>query len=76
MVQHVRLKEAVELVQLADNVKRLLVHRMERWKTILTGNTQGFGEVNIKRGIFHRDTLPPYRILLIPLSSTLELECG
>lgn len=37
---------------------------MGRYKTILTGNNQVFGEVNIKRGTFHRDTLFALSILL------------
>ena len=79
MVPHTWLKEAVELVGIAENVKRVLFSSMERWKTILTSNNEVLGEVNIRRGIFQGDTLSPllFVIVLIPLSMIIrEMDCG
>ena len=41
MVPHSWLKEAVELVELADNTNKLLFDSMKAWKTILTPNNEG-----------------------------------
>ena len=79
MVPHLWLEEAVELVRLAENLKKLMFDSMERWKTILTASNQVLGKVNIKRGIFQEDTISPllFVIVLIPLSMILrEIECG
>lgn len=79
MAPHSWLKEALELVKLAKNIKKHLFDSRERWKTVLKANNQVLKEVNIKRGIFQGDTLSPllFVIVLIPLSMLLqELECG
>ena len=51
MVSHLWLKEAMELVRLDSNIKRLLFDSMENWRNILKENNQILWEVNSKRGI-------------------------
>ena len=78
MVLNSWLKQAVELVRLADNVKKLPFDSMEKWKTILTANNQVLQKVNIKGGIFQGDTISPilFIIVLIPLFLIFrEMEC-
>ena len=74
MVPHSWLKEVVQLMGVADNIKKLLFNSMEKWRTILTSNNETLGEVEIKRGIFQGDTLSPllFIMVLIPLSMILK----
>lgn len=79
MMPYSWVKEAVELVWLVDNIKRLLFSNMEKWKTFLTANSKALGEVSFKRGIFQGATISPilFIIVLIPLSMTFqEIEYG
>ena len=41
----------LDLFGVAENIKSLLVNRMEKWKVILYSGNFELGEVEIKRGI-------------------------
>ena len=56
MVPHSWLKEAMELVPLADNTRKLLFNSKERWKTILTANNQGLWERYLLRRYYFPTT--------------------
>ena len=58
MVPQLWLKEAVELAQLADNLKKLLFDSMERWKTILTANNKVPGSQQQGRYLPRRYSFP------------------
>ena len=47
---------------------------MEKWKVMLCSGNSELGEVEIKRGIFQRDSLSPlvFVLALIPLSLILR----
>ena len=47
---------------------------MEKWKVMLCSGNSELGEVEIKRGIFQGDSLPPlvFVLVLIPLSLILR----
>ena len=50
------------------------MNSMEKWKVILCSGSSELGEVEIKRGIFHGDSLSPlvFVLALIPLSLILR----
>ena len=87
MVPHSWIIECLDLFGLAENIKTLLVNSMEKWQNIKTllvnsmekwqimlcsGNSE-LGEVEIKQGIFQRDSLSSlvFVLALIPLSLIL-----
>lgn len=67
MVPQSWLKEAVELVRLADDVNKILFNIKERWKNILTANNQLLRKINIRRGTFQGDTLSPLLFVIVLL---------
>ena len=70
MVPHSWLLEVVELLGVAENIGTLLRNSMVNWKTQLMGGGDVLGTVDIKRGIFHGDSLSPllFVMVMIPLS--------
>ena len=58
----------------AENIKSLLVNSMGKWKVMLCSGDFELGEVEIKRGIFQRDSLSPlvFVLALTPLSLILR----
>ena len=50
------------------------MNSMEKWKAMLCSGNSELNEVEIKRGIFHRDSLSPsvFVLALIPLSLILR----
>ena len=74
MVPHSWIKECLELFGVAENIKTLLVNSMEKWRVMLCAGNSDLGEVDIKRGIFQRDSLSPlvFILALIPLSLILR----
>ena len=75
MVLHSWIIECSDLFGVAENIKSLLVNSMEKWKVIMlsSGNPE-VGEVEIKRGIFHRDSLSPLVFILAFFPSSLILR--
>ena len=74
MVPHSWIIECLDLFGVAENIKSLLVNSMENWTVMLCSGNSEFGEVEIKRGIFQGDSLPPlvFVLALIPLSLILR----
>ena len=68
MAPHSWIIECLDLFQVADNIKSLLVNSMEKWKVMLYSGNSELGEVEIKRGIFQGDSLFPlvFVLALIP----------
>ena len=77
MVPHSWIKEVLNDIGIAENLKALLFSSMERWQTVLTFSSDVLGEVDIKRGIFQGDSLSPllFIICIIPLTMIMRREC-
>ena len=73
MAPHSRIIERLDLYKLIENINSLLVNSMAKLKVIFSGNSD-LSEVEIKRGIFQRDSLSPlvFILALIPLSLILR----
>ena len=71
MVPHSWIKTCLDLFEVAENIKILLVNSMEKWRVMLCA---GNGEVYIKQGIFHGDSLSPlvFVLALIPVGLILR----
>ena len=52
MVPHSQIKKCLDLFDVAENIKTLLFHRMDKWRVMLYAGNSELGEVDIKRGIF------------------------
>ena len=74
MVTHSWIVECLDLFGVADNVKNLLVNRMEKWKVMLFSGNSELGEVEIKRGIFQGDSLSPLVFVLTLILLNLILR--
>jgi len=76
MVPHSWIMEMLDLVKVAGNMSSLLRASMADWRTELTANGKGLGEVSIRRGIFQGDSLSPllFIMVMIPLSMLLRRE--
>ena len=74
MVPHSWIIECLGLFGVAENIKSSLVNSMKKWKVILCSGNSELGEVEIKRGISPRDSLPllVFVLALIPLSLILR----
>ena len=59
MVPYSWIKECLDLIGVADNVKSLLVNSMEKWKIMLYSRNSELDEVEIKPGIFQGDSSTP-----------------
>ena len=74
MVSHTWIMECLDMVGVADAVKRLLGESMKTWRTNLTANDDNLGKVCIRRGIFQGDSLSPllFVLAMMPLSMILR----
>ena len=52
MVLHLWIKECLDLFEVAENIKTLLVNNIEKCRVMLCARNSKFGEVDIKQGIF------------------------
>ena len=52
----------------------IISNSMMNWKTVLTSGGTNLGQVDIRRGIFQRDSLLPLLFVLIMLPPTLVLR--
>ena len=68
------IKECLDLLGVAENIKTSLVNSFEKWRVMLCAGNSELGEVDIKRGIFQGDSLSPlvFVLALIPLSLILR----
>ena len=57
-----------------ENLRRFLQKSMQQWRLLLTTNGEYLGEVNVKREIFHGDSLSPLLFVLsmVPLPLILK----
>ena len=74
MVPHSWIIECLDLFEVAENIKSLLVNSMETWKVMLCSGNSELCEIEIKRGVFQGDFLSPlvFVLALIPLSLILR----
>ena len=74
MVSHTWIMECLDMVGVADAVKRLLGESMKTWRTNLTANDDNLGKVCIRRGISQGDSLSPllFVLAMMPLSMILR----
>ena len=56
MVPHSWIKESLDLLVVAENIKTLLVNSMEKWRVILCAGNSELGEVDTERCIFQGDS--------------------
>ena len=56
MVHHSRIKKSMQMCEVADNISHLLSKSMKSWQTILMSVNEELTRVNIRKGIFQRDT--------------------
>ena len=54
MVPHSCIKECLDLFEVAENIKTLLVNSMEKWGAMLYAGNSELGEVDIKARYFSR----------------------
>ena len=75
MVSHSLLLDVVEMIGVTDNVISLLEASMRNWQTELSADGKSLDVVNIKRGIFHGDSLAPllFFMVMAPLSMIPKL---
>ena len=74
MVPHSWVIECLDLFGVIENIKRLLVNSMEKWKVMLCSGNSELVEVEIKRGIFRGDSLSPLVFVLALIPSSLILR--
>ena len=69
LVLHSWIKECLELMGIAENVRELLEKSMKQWKLLLTSNGNELGDVKVNRGIFQGDSLSPllFVVCMIPI---------
>ena len=74
MVPHLWIIESLDLFEVAENIKTLLVNSTEKWKVMLCSGNSELGKVEIKQGIFQGDSLSPlvFVLVLIPLNLILR----
>ena len=61
-------------MELFEIVRNFLEKSMEQWKLSLTSNGEDLWKVDVKRGIFHGDSLSPllFALSMVPLSLILR----
>ena len=74
LVPHSWISETLEMVGVAEGIRKFLCRIMKKWTTNLECGGQHLAKINIKRGIFQGDSLSPllFTICLIPLSVMLR----
>ena len=74
MVPHSWILKCLEMVSAAKNVISIISNSMVNWTTVLTSGGMALGQVDIRRGIFQRDSLSPPLFIVIILPLTLVLQ--
>ena len=66
--------ECLDMLGIADNVRRFLEKSMKKWKLLLNSNGSDLCEVDVNWGIFQGDSLSPLILVIcmIPLSLLLR----
>ena len=72
---HSWIKECLDLFEVAKNIESLLVNSVEKWRVMLCAGNSELGGIDIKWGIFPRDSLSPlvFVLALILLSLILRM---
>ena len=73
MVPHSQIIECLDLLGVEENIKSLLVNRMETWKVMQCSRNSELGEVEIKQRIFQGDSLSSLVFVLALISLSLIL---
>ena len=75
-ISHSWIKECMELIGIAENIRELLSKSMKlkQWKLSLTSNGNELGDVKVNRGIFQGDSLSPLLFVLCILPMSLVLR--
>ena len=73
MVPYLWIIECLDLFGVAENIKSLLVKRMEKWKVMLCSGNSELSEVEMKQGIFQGDYLSPLVFVLALILLSLIL---
>ena len=73
-IPHSWIKECMELMGIAENVRELLLKSMKQWKLLLTSNGNELGDVKVNRGIFQGDSLSPLLFVLCMMPMSLVLR--
>ena len=69
MVPHSWISECLEMFCIPKNVQDFLDNSMESWKIELNASGKTLGEVDIRRGIFQGNSLPPLFVTcMVPLT--------
>ena len=70
MVPHSWILKTLDLVGTAGNIIELLKRSMQSWRTVLFSGKNKIGKVNIRRGFFQGESLPPllFVVALIPVT--------
>ena len=73
-VPHTWILECLSMLGIADIVKRFFEKNMKKCKPLLNSNKSNLSEVEVNKGIFEGDSLPPliFVICMIPLSLFLR----
>ena len=74
MGPHSWIKVCLDLFGVAEHIKTLLVNSMEKWRVMLCAENSELGEVDIKQGIFQRDSLSPLVFVLALIQLSLILR--
>ena len=72
-VLHSWIIECMEMAGIADNVINLLQKSMDQWRLSLTASGEYLDDVEVKRGIFHGDSLSPILFVLSMILLSLIL---
>ena len=73
MVPHSWIIDYLETVGINEKIRRLLAESMKSWRVELTSGEENLEEVNVRRGIFQGDSLPPLLfVCLLPLTHILR----
>ena len=67
---HSWILECLDMVDIAENVRKFLENSMKNWKLRLASNGLDLREIDVNRSIFQGDSLSPliFVICMIPLS--------
>ena len=63
-VPYIWINECMKLFEIVDNVRKVLKKSMKQWELSVTSNGEDLGEINMKRGIFQRDSHLPLLFVL------------
>ena len=69
-VPHSWILDCLDMLGIADNVRRFLEKSMKKWKLLLNSNLSDLCKVDVNRSIFQGDSLSPliFVVCMIPVS--------